>query len=77
MLARMRAAKARKRLALASAGFGPEPKLRRAFPLEIGFRDSRSGESAWVELRSVRQAIRLATRMLREWAPTPKHWITT
>lgn len=74
VLARMRAAKERKRRERVAAGFGPEPKMQRVFPLEIGFRDKRSGEVAWTDLRSVRQAMRLASRMLKEWRPTPKEF---
>jgi hypothetical protein len=45
--------------------------MRRDYPLEIGFRDRRTGEVAWVALKSARQAKRLARRMLQEWEPTP------
>lgn len=71
LLARMRAAKELKRRERVAEGFGPEPKMQREYPLEIGFRDKRSGEVAWTELRSVRQAMRLVSVMLREWQPTP------
>lgn len=49
----MRAAKERKRLANPAER---EPKLVRWFPLELGLRDKRSGEVAWVDFRSVRDA---------------------
>lgn len=54
-LANMRAAKERKRLS------GPpemEPKLQRYYPLEIGVRDKRTEEVAWVDFRSIRDAMR-------------------
>jgi hypothetical protein len=73
-LARMREAKARRREARIAAGWTPEPKFARWFPMEIGFRDRSSGEVAWTELRSVRQAARLSSRMLREWSATPAQW---
>lgn len=53
-MAAMRAAKKRKRL----AGPPPEPKLVRWHPLELGLRDKRTGETAWVDFVSVRDAAR-------------------
>lgn len=53
--AAMRAAKERKRLA---NPVEPETKLVRWFPLELGLRDKRTGETAWVDFRSVRDAAR-------------------
>ena len=50
-----------------------EPKFARWYPLEIGFRDKRSGECEFTDLRSVRQALRIVSLMLREWRPTPRH----
>jgi uncharacterized protein (DUF2344 family) len=70
-LAKMREAKARLRIERIEAGWNPEPRMSRAYPIEIGFRDRRSGETAWVPLKSARQAKRLARRMLQEWEPTP------
>lgn len=52
-MARMRAAKERKRLA---NPMEREPKLVRWFPLELGVRDKRTNEVAWVDLRSIRDA---------------------
>lgn len=71
-LANMRAAKERKRQERIAAGWTPETRLERWYPLEIGIRDKRSGECEFVDLRSVRQAIRLVSVMLREWKPDPK-----
>lgn len=56
-LANMRAAKARIRQERIAAGLlEREPKLARWFPLELGVRDKRTGETAWVDFRSVRDA---------------------
>lgn len=52
-LAQMRAAKAAKRLANPPE---QEPRMERWFPLEVGVRDKRSGEVAWIDFRSVRDA---------------------
>lgn len=52
-MARMRAAKERKRLA---NPVEREPKMVRWFQLEIGVRDKRTGEVAWHDFRSVRDA---------------------
>ncbi len=35
-----------------------EPKFVRYYPLEIGVRDKRTGETAWVDFKSVRDAMR-------------------
>lgn len=54
-LSQMRSAKERKRLA------NPveyEPRMVRWFPLELGVRDKRTGQTAWVDFRSVRDATR-------------------
>lgn len=52
-MARMRAAKERKRLA---NPVERETRYVRWFPLEIGVRDKSSGEVAWTDFRSVRDA---------------------
>lgn len=55
-MAAMRAAKARKRLAQ-----GPqedEPRMQRFHRLELGVRDKLTGEVAWIDFRSVRDALR-------------------
>lgn len=58
-LANMRAAKARLRQERIAAGLlEHEPKMIRYFPLELGVRDKATGEVAWVDLRSVRDAAR-------------------
>lgn len=75
-LAKMRAAKERKRIARIAAGWTPEPRPgRKDYPLEIGFRDTRSGEVEWCVLKSARQARRLAARLLQEWEPTPGRYL--
>lgn len=51
--ANMRAAKERKRLA---NPVEREPKFIRWFPLELGLRDKRTGDVAWCDFRSVRDA---------------------
>ena len=55
-MAAMRAAKERKRLERAA----PEhsPRLTRWHPLELGLRDKTSGDVAWVEFKSLRDAMR-------------------
>lgn len=58
-LAQMRAAKERLRLERGAAGLlEREPKLERWFPLELGVRDKATGETAWTDFRSVRDAVR-------------------
>lgn len=57
-LAQMRAAKQRKRLA---NPLEREPGMTRYFPLELGVRDKRSGDTAWIDFRSVRDAARRLT----------------
>lgn len=52
----MRAAKERKRLL--GPPPEPEPKMERWFPLELGVRDKQTGETAWIDLRSTRDAKR-------------------
>lgn len=72
MLAKManwRAAKARKRQARIAAGWTPEPKMVRWFPLELGVRDKRTGETAWIDLRSVRDASRRLSAILHHYLP--------
>ncbi len=52
-MANMRAAKERKRLA---NPVEREPRMARWFPLELGLRDKRTQQTAWVDFRSVRDA---------------------
>lgn len=66
-MAVMRSAKARKRLARPI--IEEEPKMVRTFPLEIGIRDTITGEDGWVPLKSARFARRLATVMLNFYMP--------
>ena len=59
----MRAAKERKRLA--SGPREEEPKLIRYFPLELGLRNKRTGEVAWVDFKSVRDAAKRLAVVLK------------
>lgn len=69
-LANMRAAKARRRQERIAAGLHEhEPKMERWFPLELGVRDKASGEVAWVDLRSVRDAARRLGVLLKFYRP--------
>jgi len=54
-LARARAAKEAKRLA---NPVEREPKLAPYYPLQLGVRDKRTGDTAWVDFRSLRDAMR-------------------
>lgn len=55
----MRAAKERLRLERGADGLlEREPKLERYYPLELGVRDKRTGEVAWVEFKGIRDAMR-------------------
>ena len=65
-MAAMRAAKARKRLA---NPIEREPRMERWFPIELGIRDKVSGETAWTDLRSIRDAVRRLSVVLRNYAP--------
>ena len=62
-MANMRAAKERKRLA--STPPQREPKLIRYYPLQLGVRDKQTGDTAWVDFRSVRDAMRRLTVVQR------------
>ena len=65
-LAAARAAKARKR---ATNPPEHEPKMERWFPLEIGVRDKRTGETAWTDLRSIRDAATRLSVILKHYLP--------
>lgn len=65
-MANMRAAKERKRL---TNPIQDEPKFIRWFPLEFGVRDRITGETAWIELRSVRDAARRLAVLLKFYQP--------
>jgi len=54
-MAKMRAAKERKRLA---NPVEREPELVRYYPLQLGVRNKRTGETAWIDFKSVRDAAR-------------------
>jgi len=64
-MAAMRAAKERKRLA---NPIEREPRMERWYPLELEFRDRRTGEIAWVPFRSIRDATRRLSIVRREYA---------
>lgn len=61
-MAAMRAAKERKRMAREPVE--REPRFTRWHRLEIGLRDTVTGDVAWVSLRSARQARTIATLAL-------------
>lgn len=65
-LAQMRAAKERKRLANPVES---EPRMEKFWPLEIGLRDKLTGEVAWVEFRSMRDAVRRLAMVRKHYAP--------
>ena len=46
-----------------------EPKFEMWFPLELGVRDKQTGETAWVDLRSIRDAVRRLRIVLRHYIP--------
>ncbi len=60
----MREAKARKRLANPPEN---EPHFERWLPLELGVRDKRTGEVAWTDLRSVRDAAKRISVVLKNY----------
>ena len=63
-MANMRAAKERKRMENPPEH---EPKMVRAYPLELGVRNKATGETAWVDLRSVRDAARRLREVLQHY----------
>ena len=63
-LANMRAVKARKRLA---NPVEREPKMVRYYPLSLGVKDKRTGDVAWVDFRSIRDAIRRLSVVQKEY----------
>lgn len=58
----MRAAKERKRLA---NPVEREPKMIRWYPLELGVRNKVTQETAWIDLKSVRDATRRLSVILK------------
>lgn len=71
-LAKMRAAKERKRLA---NPVEREPKMERWYPLEIGFRDKQTGETAWTDFKGIRDTIRRATIVQNCYQPGVRSFI--
>ncbi len=63
---RMRAAKERKRL---ENPIDREPKMQRWYPLELGVRDKSSGEVAWTDLHSIRDATRRIAAVVKYYQP--------
>lgn len=61
----MRAAKSRKRQAAIDAGWTPEPKMQRAYRFEFGVRDKATGETHFVDLKSVRHAAKALGLILK------------
>jgi len=68
MSARWRICGAKERKRLANP-IEREPKMERWFPLELGVRDKRSSEVAWVDLRSVRDAMRRISVIMKFYNP--------
>jgi len=62
-MARMRAAKARKRL---DNPVEREPRMERWYRFEVGVREKGTGKAEWVELRSLRQAVGWLGAKMRE-----------
>ena len=44
-----------------------EPKFERWYPLELGVRDKRSGDVAWVDLRSARDAAKRIRMVIKHY----------
>lgn len=61
-MAKMRAAKERKRLA---ATIEREPRRVPHYPFEVGVRNKSTGETAWTDLRSVRDAAKKLSLILK------------
>lgn len=69
-MAAMRAAKERKRQERIAAGLlEEEPKMVRWYPLQFGVKDKRSGVECWLDLKSVRDAARRVSVLLRFYEP--------
>ena len=65
-MANMRAAKERRRLEWPQES---APRFERWFPLEVGVRDRATGETAWIEFRSLRGALRALRVVQRYYVP--------
>jgi hypothetical protein len=61
----MRAAKKSKHEDAIAAGWRPEPKFERAYRFEIGIRNKDTGEACFVDLKSGRQAHKIAGLVLK------------
>ena len=61
----MRAAKKRKHEEAVAAGWRPAPKMERWFRFEIGIRNKATGETCFVDLKSGRQAHKIAGLVLK------------
>jgi hypothetical protein len=46
-----------------------EPELIRYYPIQLGVRDKISGDIAWIDLRSVRDAARRLSKVLKYYQP--------
>lgn len=68
-MAAMRAAKERLRRERIAAGWTPEPKFKRWYPLELGLRDKITGEVAWVDFKGLRDALRRLAVVRRYYQP--------
>lgn len=64
-MANWRAAKERKRQERIAAGWTPEPKFVRAYKFQIGIRNNITGETCFVDLKSARQAHKIAGLVLK------------
>ena len=64
----MRAAKKRKHDAAVAAGWMPEPKFKRAYPLEFGVRVKATGETHFTDLKSVRHAVKALSLVLKYYS---------
>jgi hypothetical protein len=61
----MRSAKERRHKEAIAAGWTPEPKFLRAYRFEIGIRNKATGETCFVDLKSARQAKKIASLILK------------
>lgn len=46
-----------------------EPRFERWFPMELGMRDKATGETAWVDFRGLRDAMRRLTVVRKFYVP--------
>ena len=65
----MRSAKERIRMERGAAGLlEREPKRARYYPLELGVRDKRTGETAWVEFKGIRDSMRRLSVVMKYYS---------